>query len=80
MSRALSWIVCTSTRRRRSNSSRHTPCATDARVQDAYAALEIGETMKRFRQLAGEILRTVPGVVSATYNIASKPPSTIEAV
>jgi GMP synthase (glutamine-hydrolysing) len=30
--------------------------------------------------LAGEITREVPGVVSVTYNIASKPPSTIEAV
>jgi GMP synthase PP-ATPase subunit len=27
-----------------------------------------------------EILRDVPGVVSVTYNIAPKPPSTIEAV
>ncbi len=31
-------------------------------------------------QLAHEILRDVPGVVSVTYNIATKPPSTIEAV
>ncbi len=31
-------------------------------------------------QLAQEILREVPGVVSVTYNIAPKPPSTIEAV
>ena len=30
--------------------------------------------------LAAEIIRDVPGVVSVTYNIASKPPSTIEAV
>jgi GMP synthase (glutamine-hydrolysing) len=30
--------------------------------------------------LAAEILREVPGVVSVTYNIAPKPPSTIEAV
>jgi len=30
--------------------------------------------------LSGEILREVPGVVSVTYNIATKPPSTIEAV
>ncbi len=30
--------------------------------------------------LAAEILRDVPGVVSVTYNIAAKPPSTIEAV
>lgn len=31
-------------------------------------------------QLAAEILEKVPGVVSVTYNIATKPPSTIEAV
>ena len=31
-------------------------------------------------KLAAEIIREVPGVVSVTYNIASKPPSTIEAV
>jgi GMP synthase (glutamine-hydrolysing) len=31
-------------------------------------------------ELAGEILRDVPGIVSVTYNIAPKPPSTIEAV
>lgn len=30
--------------------------------------------------LASEIIRDVPGIVSVTYNIASKPPSTIEAV
>jgi len=32
------------------------------------------------QKLAREITETVPGVVSVTYNIASKPPSTIEAV
>jgi GMP synthase (glutamine-hydrolysing) len=31
-------------------------------------------------KLAYEIVSTVPGVVSVTYNIATKPPSTIEAV
>jgi GMP synthase (glutamine-hydrolysing) len=30
--------------------------------------------------IAGEIVATVPGVVSVTYNVATKPPSTIEAV
>jgi GMP synthase (glutamine-hydrolysing) len=30
--------------------------------------------------LADEIIKKVPGVVSVTYNIATKPPSTIEAV
>ncbi|HOV87526.1 MAG TPA: ATP-binding protein [Syntrophobacteraceae bacterium] len=32
------------------------------------------------KRLAREITREVPGVVSVTYNITSKPPSTIEAV
>lgn len=32
------------------------------------------------RKLAREIIDEVPGVVSVTYNIASKPPSTIEAI
>ncbi len=32
------------------------------------------------KELAAEIIREVPGVVSVTYNIAEKPPSTIEAV
>jgi len=31
-------------------------------------------------RLAREIIREVPGIVSVTYNIAPKPPSTIEAV
>jgi GMP synthase (glutamine-hydrolysing) len=31
-------------------------------------------------RLAAELLREVPGVVSVTYNLAPKPPSTIEAV
>ena len=31
-------------------------------------------------KLAQEIIRDVPGIVSVTYNIAAKPPSTIEAV
>jgi GMP synthase (glutamine-hydrolysing) len=32
------------------------------------------------KKLAHEIIRSVPGIVSVTYNIATKPPSTIEAV
>jgi len=32
------------------------------------------------QQLADEIIREVPGIVSVTYNIAPKPPSTLEAV
>ena len=35
------------------------------------------ETLER---LAGRISAEVPGVVSVTYNIAAKPPSTIEAI
>ncbi|HPA06508.1 MAG TPA: hypothetical protein PLB67_18920 [Candidatus Hydrogenedentes bacterium] len=31
-------------------------------------------------ELSRGIIETVPGVVSVTYNIAAKPPSTIEAV
>ena len=31
-------------------------------------------------QIGREIIRHVPGIVSVTYNIASKPPSTIEAI
>jgi GMP synthase (glutamine-hydrolysing) len=32
------------------------------------------------KKLAHGIIRSVPGIVSVTYNIATKPPSTIEAV
>jgi GMP synthase (glutamine-hydrolysing) len=35
------------------------------------------ETLER---IAGKIVKDVPGVVSVTYNITPKPPSTIEAV
>jgi len=35
---------------------------------------------KTLRQLSGRILAEVPGVVSVTYNIAPKPPSTMEVV
>jgi GMP synthase PP-ATPase subunit len=31
-------------------------------------------------KVAGEIIRKVPGIFSVTYNIAPKPPSTIEVV
>ncbi|MCK5120186.1 MAG: ExsB family transcriptional regulator, partial [Candidatus Latescibacteria bacterium] len=31
-------------------------------------------------QLAEEMIRETPGIVSVTYNIATKPPSTIEAI
>jgi glutamate/tyrosine decarboxylase-like PLP-dependent enzyme len=42
-----------------------------------------GITLVRYEileKLASEIIREVPGIVSVTYNIAPKPPSTIEAV
>ncbi|MGB4549514.1 MAG: asparagine synthase-related protein [Syntrophales bacterium] len=35
---------------------------------------------KKLEKIASRILNEVPGVVSVTYNIATKPPSTIEAV
>jgi GMP synthase (glutamine-hydrolysing) len=34
----------------------------------------------KLEKIASRILNEVPGVVSVTYNIATKPPSTIEAV
>lgn len=49
--------------------------STDARI--AKPTKLPFETLER---LAEEILREVPGVVSVTYNISPKPPSTIEAV
>ena len=49
--------------------------STDARV--AKPTKLPFETLER---LAEEILREVPGVVSVTYNITTKPPSTIEAI
>ena len=47
---------------------------------DARAAAPTRLPFEILEQLAQDILREVPGVVSVTYNIASKPPSTIEAV
>jgi GMP synthase (glutamine-hydrolysing) len=35
---------------------------------------------EKLLKLAGKMIKGVPGVVSVTYNIASKPPSTMEAV
>lgn len=49
--------------------------STDARVA-APTRLPFG----LLEQIADEITSTVPGVVSVTYNITAKPPSTIEAV
>ena len=47
---------------------------------DARTATPTRLPFERLEQLAAEILREVPGIVSVTYNIATKPPSTIEAV
>ncbi|MBN1189601.1 MAG: hypothetical protein JXA46_07610 [Dehalococcoidales bacterium] len=47
---------------------------------DARTASPTNIPFETLEILAGEILREVPGVVSVTYNIAPKPPSTIEAV
>jgi len=49
--------------------------STDARV-----AKPTKLTFETLERMAEEIIREVPGVVSVTYNIASKPPSTIEAI
>lgn len=47
---------------------------------DARTATPTPLPFKTLARLAGEIIGEVPGIVSVTYNIASKPPSTIEAV
>ncbi|MBN1799852.1 MAG: GMP synthase (glutamine-hydrolyzing), partial [Spirochaetales bacterium] len=47
---------------------------------DARTATPTRLPFEILEQLAQEIVRMVPGVVSVTYNIARKPPSTIEAV
>jgi len=47
---------------------------------DARTAAPTRLPFDTLEQLGQEIVTEVPGVVSVTYNIASKPPSTIEAV
>jgi GMP synthase (glutamine-hydrolysing) len=47
---------------------------------DARTATPTQLSFKTLETLTQEIIREVPGIVSVTYNIASKPPSTIEAV
>jgi GMP synthase (glutamine-hydrolysing) len=47
---------------------------------DARAATPTRLSFEILENVAGEIIRKVPGIVSVTYNIASKPPSTIEVV
>jgi GMP synthase (glutamine-hydrolysing) len=48
--------------------------------KDARVAKPTKLSFETLEILAAEILKNVPGIVSVTYNIASKPPSTIEAV
>ncbi len=48
--------------------------------KDARVAKPTKLPFETLEKLADTILRNVPGVVSVTYNIATKPPSTIEAV
>jgi len=47
---------------------------------DARTATPTKLPFEMLEKLAGDIINEVPGVVSVTYNITSKPPSTIEAV
>ena len=47
---------------------------------DARVASPTRLPFEMLEKLADEIIRGVPGVVSVTYNIATKPPSTIEVV
>jgi len=47
---------------------------------DARTATPTRLSFDTLEKVSNEILREVPGIVSVTYNIAPKPPSTIEAV
>jgi len=47
---------------------------------DARTATPTRLSFEILEKLAAEIIQKVPGVVSVTYNITPKPPSTIEAV
>ena len=47
---------------------------------DARTATPTRISFEILEKLAHEIIREVPGIVSVTYNIAPKPPSTIEAI
>ena len=39
-----------------------------------------GSPTRRWKKIAGRIVTAIPEVVSVTYNITTKPPSTIEAI
>ncbi|MFC1620158.1 asparagine synthase-related protein [Candidatus Neomarinimicrobiota bacterium] len=47
---------------------------------DARTATPSRLPMELLEQVAQEIIQETPGIVSVTYNLASKPPSTIEAI
>jgi GMP synthase (glutamine-hydrolysing) len=47
---------------------------------DARTAMPTRLPFELLERLAGEIIEEVPGIVSVTYNLAPKPPSTIEAI
>jgi GMP synthase (glutamine-hydrolysing) len=47
---------------------------------DARNAVPTRLPYEKLEKLAGRITADVPGVVSVTYNITSKPPSTMEAI
>jgi GMP synthase (glutamine-hydrolysing) len=47
---------------------------------DARTATPVWLPPRLLERLASRLTKEVPGVVSVTYNIASKPPSTMEAV
>jgi len=47
---------------------------------DARTATPTQLSFEILNKLAGEIIRDVPGIISVTYNITPKPPSTIEAI
>ncbi len=66
-----------------SNGSRNFGQQIEVRCWDSIDARTATPTRLSFENLekvANEIIREVPGIVSVTYNIATKPPSTIEAV
>jgi GMP synthase (glutamine-hydrolysing) len=47
---------------------------------DAREATPTNLPFETLQKLSSEIIKSIPGVVSVTYNITTKPPSTIEAV
>ena len=47
---------------------------------DARTATPTRLAFDLLEELANEIIQAIPGIVSVTYNIATKPPSTIEAI